>query len=105
MIKKTSLDFLSKLKKNNSKDWFEQNRDCYDHYKTDILELTENLLTGLLALALMKTLSTACRLPRTIPLETHILKTSLNKFKNTSSPYKPRVRLMVLCQGSCSCTS
>ena len=47
MIKQTSLDFLSKLKKNNSKDWFEQNRDCYDHYKTDILELTENLLTGL----------------------------------------------------------
>ncbi len=47
MIKQTSLDFLSKLKNNNSKDWLEQNRDCYDHYKTDILELTENLLTGL----------------------------------------------------------
>ena len=47
MIKQTSLDFLSKLKKNNSKDWFEQNRDLYEHYKTDILELTENLLTGL----------------------------------------------------------
>ena len=41
MIKQTSLDFLSKLKKNNSKDWFEQNRDLYEHYKTDILELTE----------------------------------------------------------------
>lgn len=48
MIKQTSFDFLSKLKKNNSKDWFEQNRDLYEHYKTDILELTENLLTGLL---------------------------------------------------------
>ena len=47
MIKQTSLDFLSKLKKNNSKDWFEQHRDLYEHYKTDILELTENLLTGL----------------------------------------------------------
>jgi len=47
MIKQTSLDFLSKLKNNNSKDWFEQNRDLYEHYKTDILELTENLLTGL----------------------------------------------------------
>ena len=47
MIKQTSLDFLSKLKKNNSKDWFEQNRDLYEHYKTDILELTEKLLTGL----------------------------------------------------------
>ena len=47
MIKQTSLDFLSKLKKNNSKGWFEQNRDLYEHYKTDILELTQNLLTGL----------------------------------------------------------
>ncbi len=47
MIKQTSLDFLSKLKKNNSKHWFEQNRDIYELYKTDILELTENLLTGL----------------------------------------------------------
>ena len=47
MIKQTSLDFLSKLKKNNSKDWFEQNRDLYENYKTDILGLTENLLTGL----------------------------------------------------------
>ena len=46
---------------------------------------------SMLALALMKTLSTACRLPRTMPLETHIFKTSLNKFKKTSSPYKPRV--------------
>lgn len=47
MIKQTSLDFLSNLKHNNSKDWFEQNRDLYVHYKTDILELTENLLAGL----------------------------------------------------------
>jgi len=47
MIKQNSLDFLSKLKKNNSKDWFEQNRDLYKHYKKDILELTENLLTEL----------------------------------------------------------
>ena len=47
MIKQTSLDFLSKLKKNNSKDWFEQHRDLYEHYKTYILELTEKFLTGL----------------------------------------------------------
>ena len=47
MIKQTSLDFLSNLKNNNSKDWFEQNRNLYEHYKTDILELTENLFTGL----------------------------------------------------------
>ena len=34
-IKQTSLDFLSKLKKNNSKDWFEQYRDLYEHYNTN----------------------------------------------------------------------
>lgn len=47
MIKQTSLDCLSNLKNNNSKDWFEQNRNLYEHYKSDILELTESLLTGL----------------------------------------------------------
>ena len=47
MIKQTSLDFLSKLKKNNSKDWFEQNQNFYNNNKTNILKLTENLLTEL----------------------------------------------------------
>ena len=39
MIKQTSLDFLSNLKLNNSKEWFEQNRDLYETYKSDILQL------------------------------------------------------------------
>lgn len=47
MIKQTSLYFLSKLKKNNSKEWFEQNRYLYEHFKIDILKLTENLLIEL----------------------------------------------------------
>ena len=44
MIKQTSLDFLSNLKLNNSREWFEQNRDLYENYRSDILQLTENLL-------------------------------------------------------------
>lgn len=47
MIKQTSLDFLAKLKQNNSKEWFEQNRDLYENYRNDILQFTENLLNEL----------------------------------------------------------
>ena len=47
MIKQTSLDFLSNLKLNNSREWFEQNRDLYENYRIDILQLTENLLKEL----------------------------------------------------------
>lgn len=47
MIKQTSLDFLKKLKLNNSREWFEQNRDLYENYRKGILQLTENLLKEL----------------------------------------------------------
>lgn len=47
MIKQTSLDFLKKLKKNNSREWLEQNRGLYENYRCDILQLTENLLKEL----------------------------------------------------------
>lgn len=47
MIKQTSLDFLSTLKQNNSKEWFEQNRSLYENYRSDIIQLTYNLLTEL----------------------------------------------------------
>lgn len=47
MIKQTSLDFLSKLKLNNSREWFEQNRNLYENYRSDILQLTENFLEEL----------------------------------------------------------
>ncbi len=47
MIKQTSLDFLKKLWQNNSREWFEQNRDLYENYRKDILQLTETLLEEL----------------------------------------------------------
>lgn len=47
MIKKTSLNFLTELKKNNSREWFEQNQILYQAYKDDIIQFTENLLLAL----------------------------------------------------------
>jgi uncharacterized protein (TIGR02453 family) len=36
MIEKTTLDFLSKLKKNNSKEWFDKNRKTYDAARLNV---------------------------------------------------------------------
>ncbi len=47
MIKQTSLNFLTELKNNNSKEWFEQNKVLYQAYKDDIIQFTEKLLLEL----------------------------------------------------------
>lgn len=47
MIKQTSLDFLKKLKQNNSKEWFKQNQIIYQDYKDDIILFAQNLLIEL----------------------------------------------------------
>ena len=47
MIKQTSLNFLTDLKNNNSREWFEQNKVLYQAYKDDIIEFTEKLLAEL----------------------------------------------------------
>jgi uncharacterized protein (TIGR02453 family) len=47
MIKQGSLNFLRELKNNNSKEWFEENRDWYQDYKSDILLLAASLLEEL----------------------------------------------------------
>lgn len=47
MIKQTSLNFLKELKKNNSREWFEQNKLLYQAYKDDIILFTEKLLLEL----------------------------------------------------------
>ena len=39
MIKQTSLNFLTDLKNNNSREWFEQNKVIYQAYKDDIIQL------------------------------------------------------------------
>ncbi len=47
MIKQTSLKFLTDLRNNNSKEWFEQNKVTYRNYKDDIIQFTEKLLIEL----------------------------------------------------------
>ena len=47
MIKQTSLNFLTELKNNNSREWFEQNKILYQDYKEDIIQFTEQLLSEL----------------------------------------------------------
>ena len=47
MIKQTSLNFLTELKNNNSREWFEQNKILYQAYKDDIVQFTEQLLSEL----------------------------------------------------------
>ena len=47
MIKQTSLNFLTELKNNNSREWFLQNQLLYQAYKDDIIQFTEKLLLEL----------------------------------------------------------
>lgn len=47
MIKQSSLNFLTELKNNNSREWFEQNKILYHAYKDDIVQFTELLLSEL----------------------------------------------------------
>lgn len=44
MIKQSTLDFLTKLSLNNSRDWLAQNKKTYETSKDDILTLTEELI-------------------------------------------------------------
>jgi uncharacterized protein (DUF2461 family) len=39
MIQIATLQFLKDLKKNNTKEWFDDNRKPYDNAKNDFLEL------------------------------------------------------------------
>jgi uncharacterized protein (TIGR02453 family) len=47
MIQKTTLQFLSALKKNNTKEWFDANRKQYELAKENIKELAESLIKSL----------------------------------------------------------
>jgi uncharacterized protein (TIGR02453 family) len=44
MIQKTTLQFLTELKKNNSKEWFDANRKRYETAKEDVKDITEKLI-------------------------------------------------------------
>lgn len=44
MIRKETIDFLKKLKKNNSKEWFENNRTSYTQAKENYLDFVSEVL-------------------------------------------------------------
>ncbi|MCU0334228.1 MAG: DUF2461 domain-containing protein [Chitinophagaceae bacterium] len=46
MLQKATLQFLASLKKNNSKPWFDANRQKYEAAKADFLQLTQTVLEG-----------------------------------------------------------
>lgn len=45
MLNPKTLQFLSKLKKNNSREWFNQHRDDYDAAKENFIELVNQILS------------------------------------------------------------
>jgi len=46
MLAPKTLQFLSKLKKNNSREWFNQHRDDYDAAKENFIELVNQILAN-----------------------------------------------------------
>jgi uncharacterized protein (TIGR02453 family) len=50
MIKKQTITFLSNLKENNHKDWFEVNKPMYQEAHKNFLEFTQTLIDGLAAM-------------------------------------------------------
>ena len=47
MIKTTTLNFLTQLRANNRKDWFDDHRQQYDGAKADVITLLTDVLAGL----------------------------------------------------------
>lgn len=46
-MQKTTIDYLKNLKKNNSKEWFDQNKKAYEQAKADFVDLVNKLLAFL----------------------------------------------------------
>ena len=46
MIQPSTFDFLNRLKKNNSKEWFDKNRSLYESAKKDFQTLVDELITA-----------------------------------------------------------
>jgi uncharacterized protein (TIGR02453 family) len=46
MIQAATLKFLKDLKKNNVKEWFDDNRKAYENAKDDFIEFTQQLING-----------------------------------------------------------
>jgi uncharacterized protein (TIGR02453 family) len=47
MIQATTLQFLKAIKKNNNREWFENNRPKYENAKQDYLQFVTEVLNGI----------------------------------------------------------
>ena len=47
MLRNSTIDFLKKLKKNNSREWFEGHRQMYEEAREDFVELVAQILKSL----------------------------------------------------------
>jgi uncharacterized protein (TIGR02453 family) len=80
MIQAATLKFLKDLKKNNTKEWFDDNRKPYENAKNDFLEFTQQLINGV------------------SKFDTNILKANLDRdvrFSKDKSPYKTNFFAMI----------
>jgi uncharacterized protein (TIGR02453 family) len=82
MISQSTIDFLSTLKDNNTREWFEANRKAYQAAKDDFLVFAQTLLSGLekqdpvIAAAALSVKNCVFRINRDV------------RFSNDKSPYK-----------------
>ena len=83
MITKSTLDFLSELKENNSKEWFDTNRKRYEAVKKEMNATVQQLINGIAAfdppVANLKPKDCTFRINRDI------------RFSKDKSPYKTNV--------------
>ena len=49
MLQKSTIEFLEKLKKNNNRDWFNQNKELYNKAKEDFIAFVQILIDQITA--------------------------------------------------------
>ena len=80
MLQSSTLDFLSELKLNNHKEWFEKNRKRYENAKADYLQMLGGVLAGVskndTSIAVLEAKSCIFRINRDV------------RFSKDKSPYK-----------------
>jgi uncharacterized protein (TIGR02453 family) len=80
MLQQTTIDFLSELKENNTRDWFDLNRKRYQIAKTDIENFADSIINQLShyddSLAMLTGKACLFRINRDV------------RFSNDKSPYK-----------------
>ena len=93
MLSKDTFKFLKELKKNNNKEWFDDNRSVYEIAKADFVEFTNDLIKGIskfdakVASANLDPKKCISRINRDI------------RFSKDKTPYKPNFFAIVNCEG------